>query len=132
MLIEEERQELERRVNALTTSKRDSERAEIILLRASGLGQEEVGRRLRCSSLKVSKWTARFRRDGLEGLRDKAGRGRKGSIPTDRIEQVITKVTQRPVSATKRKARGYRSTENLITMLYFVAGKLDIPSTRYH
>lgn len=35
-------------------------------------------------------------------------------------------------SATKRKARGYRSTENLITMLYFVAGKLDIPSTRYH
>lgn len=30
-------------------------------------------------------------------------------------------------SATKRKARGYRSTEYLITMLYFVAGKLNIP-----
>jgi transposase len=30
-------------------------------------------------------------------------------------------------SATKRKARGYRSTEYLITMLYFVAGKLRIP-----
>jgi transposase len=30
-------------------------------------------------------------------------------------------------SATKRKARGYRSTEHLITMLYFVAGKLSIP-----
>ena len=105
MLIEEERQELERRVNALTTSKRDSERAEIILLRASGLGQEEVGRRLRCSSLKVSKWTARFRRDGLEGLRDKAGRGRKGSIPTDRIEQVITKVTQPPKSRRRWSTR---------------------------
>lgn len=30
-------------------------------------------------------------------------------------------------SATKRKARGYRSVRNLITMLYFVAGKLRIP-----
>jgi hypothetical protein len=32
-------------------------------------------------------------------------------------------------SATKRKARGYRSTEHQIAMLDFVAGKLEIP---YH
>lgn len=31
-------------------------------------------------------------------------------------------------SATKRKARGYRTTKNLLTMLYFVAGKLTIPT----
>jgi transposase len=31
-------------------------------------------------------------------------------------------------SATKRKARGYRSTEYQTAMLYFVAGKLQIPS----
>lgn len=30
-------------------------------------------------------------------------------------------------SATKRRARGYRSTVHLITMLYFVAGKLRLP-----
>jgi transposase len=30
-------------------------------------------------------------------------------------------------SATKRKARGYRSTTHLITLLYFVAGKLRLP-----
>lgn len=30
-------------------------------------------------------------------------------------------------SATKRKARGYRSTTHLITMLYFLAGKLRFP-----
>ncbi len=30
-------------------------------------------------------------------------------------------------SATKRKARGYRSATHLITMLYFVAGKLRLP-----
>ena len=34
-------------------------------------------------------------------------------------------------SATKRKARGYRNPENLITMLYFVAGKLDIKMAMY-
>lgn len=34
-------------------------------------------------------------------------------------------------SATKRKARGYKSTKYLITMLYFVAGKLNIPCL-YH
>jgi transposase len=32
-------------------------------------------------------------------------------------------------SAVKRKARGFRSTQNLITMLYFTAAKLPIPST---
>jgi transposase len=35
-------------------------------------------------------------------------------------------------SATKRKARGYRTTKNLLTMLYFVAGKLHIPCHSFH
>ena len=30
-------------------------------------------------------------------------------------------------SAVKRKARGYRTTEQQTAMLYFVAGKLEIP-----
>jgi transposase len=32
-------------------------------------------------------------------------------------------------SAVKRKARGFRSVKNLITMLYFTAGKLPLPAT---
>jgi len=35
----------------------------------------------------------------------------------------------RVFSAVKRKARGYRSTVYLITMLYLVAGKLRLPHT---
>ncbi len=35
-------------------------------------------------------------------------------------------------SAVKRKARGYRSREYMIAMLYFVAGKLSLPSTLFH
>jgi transposase len=30
-------------------------------------------------------------------------------------------------SAVKRKARGYRTVENMSTMLYFVVGKLTLP-----
>lgn len=32
-------------------------------------------------------------------------------------------------SAVKRKARGFRSTDNLITMLYFTSGHLAISAT---
>jgi transposase len=32
-------------------------------------------------------------------------------------------------STVKRKARGLRSTKNLITMLYFTAGRLNFPAT---
>ena len=35
-------------------------------------------------------------------------------------------------SAVKRKARGYRSTEYMVTMLYFVAGKLPLVSYPSH
>lgn len=35
-------------------------------------------------------------------------------------------------SAVKRKARGFRSIENLITMLYFTAGRLDLPVTHWN
>jgi transposase len=35
-------------------------------------------------------------------------------------------------SAVKRKARGFRNTEYMITMLYFVAGKLSLPSYPSH
>jgi transposase len=34
-------------------------------------------------------------------------------------------------SATKRKARGYRTTESLLTMLYLVAGKLTLPHSTH-
>jgi len=96
ILTEEEKLELERRVKAPTSSRRDSERAEIVLLRAKGLKQEEVASRLGCSSVKVSKWTGRFRRSGIEGLGDKPGRGRKPSLEPKQIEEVVTRVSRPP------------------------------------
>jgi len=104
-LKEEERAELEQRVRSVKTSKRDSLRAEIILLRAEGKSQKEVAKQLGISHVCVSKWTRRFIEKGLEGLKDLSGRGRKSSIPPEKIEQVITRVTQPPPGRTRWTVR---------------------------
>jgi transposase len=96
ILTEAERAELQRRVSSTCTAKRDSERAEIILLRADGLKQEEVSKSLGTSQVRVSKWTSRFLKDRLDALRDKPGRGRKASISPRKLEAVITKSLQKP------------------------------------
>ena len=95
-LAPDEKEELERRVRATTTSKRDNLRASIVLLRAQGLKQEDVAARLAVSKQTVNKWSQRFERDGLAGLEDRKGRGRKPSIAPQTVEFVITKATQPP------------------------------------
>ncbi len=92
----EEKRELERRVRAAATSRRDSERARIVLLRAEGLKQQEVAARLGLSVACVNKWSQRFDREGMAGLRDKPGRGRRPSIPLETVERVITQAGQAP------------------------------------
>ena len=105
ILEEEERVELERRVRRVKASKRDSLRAHIILLRAEGKSQKEVSKELRVSHVCVSKWTRRFIEKGLEGLKDLPGRGRKPSIPAEKIKEVITRVTQPPPGRSRWSVR---------------------------
>jgi transposase len=92
----EQRTELERRTRAATTPQRDSLRARIVLLRARGKKLEEVAEQLGMSIPSVSKWSRRFQSLGLEGLSDAPGRGRKPWLPQEKIEQVLTRVTQPP------------------------------------
>ena len=93
-LTTQESQELHRRVQASTTTRRDHLRARIILLRAREMRQQDVAGALGVSIVCVNKWSQRFEREGLEGLRDKRGRGRRGTIPLETVEQVITQVGQ--------------------------------------
>ena len=95
-LTSQQRAELERRVHAGTTSQRDCLRARIILLRADGMRQEDVGREVGLSTTSVNKWSQRFARHGLEGLKDQSGRGRKSAILLEKVEQVITQAGQAP------------------------------------
>lgn len=95
-LADGEKQELQRRVKASTTSKRDSLRAAIVLQRARGLKQVRVAEQLGVSVVCVNKWSQRFEQQGLAGLLDKKGRGRPISLPERKIAQVITQATKPP------------------------------------
>ena len=90
------RAELQRRANAPTSAHRDRFRAKIILLRLEGLKIATVAKRLKTSMPTVSTWSARFEADGLDGLNDKSGRGRKPSITEKKIERVVTDATRPP------------------------------------
>ena len=93
-ITEDERNELQRRVRAPTTSKRDHQRAEIILMRSQGLSQMKVAERLGMNVVLVNRWCQRFEREGLEGLKDRTGRGRKTSVASEKVEQAVTKAAQ--------------------------------------
>jgi transposase len=95
-ITEAEQEELQRRLKAPSVSKRDSLRAAIVLRRAQGIKQEEVALELGVSKACVNKWSQRFEREGLDGLVDRAGRGRRPTIPTQKVEQVITRATRPP------------------------------------
>ena len=87
---------LRRRSRSTTIGMRDRERANIILLRIEGLGVEAVAERLSTTSKRVSMWSTRFARSGLDGLPDEPGRGRKASISAAKVERVITEATRPP------------------------------------
>ena len=79
------------------------------------------------------RWAARFYQTGLFASMVKVAQMVEKHLPgilahwkwgvTNAFMEGLNSV----FSATKRKARGYRSTTHLITMLYFVAGKLRLP-----
>lgn len=71
------RHELERRVRASTTEQRAVRRAQIIVALADGLDTKAAARAAHTSPRTVELWRARFVRQGLEGLEDRPGRGRK-------------------------------------------------------
>jgi transposase len=74
----------------------DRFRARIILLRLEGRSETEVARTLGCSMGAVCKWSKRFDAQGMIGLKDAPGRGRKERLPTEKISLVVERATRPP------------------------------------
>ena len=91
---EEERRILLARSRAATGSKREALRADIVLRRLEGVGQREVACELGVSTACVNKWSRRFDLKGLAGLADAPGRGRKPSLPPEKIRKVVVEATR--------------------------------------
>lgn len=96
---------LRRVVQAATATRRDVLRAEIILMRAAGKKESEAAQALKTSINTVSKWTQRYEAEGLEGLKDAKGRGRKSRLPAGKVNFVLTKVTQPPKGQSRWSVR---------------------------
>jgi transposase len=88
--------QLRRRARAATSTVREQERANIVLLRLDGNGVEAVAEQLGTTAKRVSLWSKRFEEQGVAGLEDKPGRGRRPSIPEAKVARVITEATRPP------------------------------------
>src|SRR5437773_1014157 len=95
-LAPEEGEELSRRARATTVSVRDRQRAEIILLSAQGLTQQHIAEQLGISRVAVNRWVGRVALHRLDGLNDRAGRGRKPWLPQTAVQQVVEQAVTPP------------------------------------
>ena len=96
VLDAEESRELERRIHATTVAVRDRQRAEIVVLSAAGMRQDQIASRVGLSRVTVNHWCQRFLADRLAGLEDAAGRGRKPSLPPAAVRMVLDKAVTPP------------------------------------
>ena len=94
----EESRELQRRIKATTVAVRDRQRAEIIVLSAVGISQDQIASRVGVSRVTVNHWRRRFLANRLAGLEDTAGRGRKPSLPPDAVRMVIDQAVTPPAT----------------------------------
>jgi transposase len=102
---DEELLELNRMVRGTKVSVGDRFRAKIILLRLEGKAETEVARTLGCSMGAVCKWSKRFDADGLAGLKEAPGRGRKARLPAEKISSVVERATRPPEGRTRWSVR---------------------------
>ncbi len=92
----EEALELSKRVKASTVSFRDRQRAQIILLAATGLSQEKVAQQVGVTRVTVNHWCRRFAKQRLAGLADAPGRGRKAALPAAAVRKALETVASPP------------------------------------
>jgi transposase len=80
-LSDEERVILEARARRYTSAYRDVIRAQMVLLAAEGLGNDEIARRLNSRRIVVSMWRKRFFEERISGLEERPRQGRPSAFP---------------------------------------------------
>lgn len=80
-LSDAERVVLEVRARRYTSAYRDVVRAQMVLLAAEGLRNDEIARRLNTGRAVVSMWRKRFFEERLAGLEERSRGGRPSAFP---------------------------------------------------
>ena len=82
LLSDAQRSELESWQRSTTQRAGLVRRARIILLLANGMAISHVAQAVGLARPRIYKWAQRFLEHGIDGLADKAGRGRKAFFPS--------------------------------------------------
>ena len=91
-----QKQDLEQMARSRTISKRESQRAQIILHYAGGLSKLEISRRLQLHRSRVIDWIERFREKGIDGLEELPGRGRPEEYSAAQKQRIVDMVCKKP------------------------------------
>lgn len=94
-----ERVVLEARVAASTTSRRDWQRAKIVLMAAEGVSSPQISLVVGLNRNQVDAWKNRFREQRLDGLADLDRPGRPLVYGHDVTLQIVKTITSRPPEA---------------------------------
>ncbi len=107
VLTEEQEQTLQHWARSRSLPARQVERAQVVLLAASGKQDLEIADELGISNQKAARWRKRFLKKGLAGLQKDAPRpGRTSSITVAKVQEVISKTTrEQPANATHWSTR---------------------------
>lgn len=66
-------------------------RCEVLLLKAMGLDSKAVAKLTAMTDVSVNAWTKRYKEEGIEGLKTKAGRGRKAVLDVGMDKESVLK-----------------------------------------
>src|ERR1035437_9586371 len=105
VLSEPDRIAMERTVRSKTAEQRSVLRSRIVLLSAAGEPDLVVARQLGVNRHTVRLWRQRFREQGLAGLEDAPGRGRKPVLASKVREAILTGAVQPPANRTRWSCR---------------------------
>ena len=96
VLSADEKEKLQRLIRAQSTPQGLAQRARVIELAAQGLGVRAIGRQVGMHFNQVAKWRRRYIRGGLGSLQDSPRSGRKGSLSTELLRQIVDQATRPP------------------------------------
>src|SRR2546423_9299531 len=86
-LTNEQRSALESRARSYTLPYWQVTRAQMVLLAAQGLRNDQIAHRLNCRREVVSQWRKRFFEQGMAGLEDRPRRGPPPPFPPPRTRR---------------------------------------------
>ena len=95
-------EELQRRANSRTVTTREWQRAKLVLLYHEGYSKSEISRRIDLSRMRVIEWIKRFKAEGLAGLEEREGRGRKESYSAAQKRRIVETACRKPKKGLSR------------------------------